>query len=333
MFDAFVLAAGFGTRLRPLTATLPKPLVPVCGVPMLDWAVDALIRSGLRRVLVNAHHAPEPLLAWAAGRPGVEVSVEADILGTGGGLRLVRDKLSPRFVVVNGDVLHTVDPQRLLDAVIPGGCALALRRDPAAATYGPVAMDAEGSVVTLRSYAGPEPVGEVTSDSHFTGVWAADRSILDDVPEGFADVASTAWRTLLPARRLRGVLTGGPWLDVGDPHGWWAANLAVLRGEVDLGVDPFLRAEAGLDVAGRSKGVRPDGVEVHGAVWIGEGARIARGAVLRDAVIGPGAVVGRTRVERSVVWASAIVEEALSDGAVGPSGERLAFGSQRDIRP
>lgn len=333
MFDAFVLAAGFGTRLRPLTAALPKPLVPVCGVPMLDWAVDALARAGHERILVNAHHAPEPLLAWAASRPGVEVSVEADILGTGGGLRLVRDRLAPRFVVVNGDVLHTVDPRRLLDAVVPGGVALALRRHPDAASYGPVAMDSEGSVVSLRTYEGPTPVGEVTTDSHFTGVWAADRSILDNVPDGFADVAATAWRTLLPTRRLRGVLTEGPWLDVGDPRGWWLANLAVLRGEVDLGVDPFRRADAGQTASGGGKGSRPPGVQMHGAVWIGEGARIAPGAVLRDVVIGPGAVVGSTQIERSVVWASAVVEEPLCDGAIGPSGERLAFGSERDIGP
>ncbi|MCA9495193.1 MAG: NTP transferase domain-containing protein, partial [Myxococcales bacterium] len=118
MHQAFVLAAGLGTRLRPLTEHRPKPLVPVCGVPLLSWSLALCARHGLRDVVVNAHWLAEQVEAWSGEREGVRVTVvtEREILGTGGGLRNVADALAERFVVLNGDVLHAVDLGALLGA-------------------------------------------------------------------------------------------------------------------------------------------------------------------------------------------------------------------------
>lgn len=313
MIDAFVLAAGLGTRLRPLTDRLPKPLVPVCGSPMLDYALAACHAHGLRRVLVNAHHLAPAIVAWAASRPDVEVSVELpDVLGTGGGLRRVADRFGPRVAVVNGDTLCDVDLGALVAAVPDGGAALALRPDPveAAERYGVVAFDDEGAIVDLKGMARAEPVGAVRRDCHFTGIHALDRRVLDRLPEGFSCIVRQGYLGLVPARRVRAVVHPGAWLDVGDPAAYLDANLAVLDGAVRLALDPWARA--GWSGDGRP----PGGGAVTGRCWVGLDAEV-RGAITRS-VVGVGATVpaDATLVD-CVVW----------DGVEVPPGrwERTVF--------
>lgn len=319
MFDAFVLAAGFGTRLRPLTEHRPKPLVPVCGVPLLSYALAHCARHGLREVVVNAHHLAHQLEPWAGEREGVNVaiSVEPDILGTGGGLKHVAGRLAERFVVVNGDVLTDVDLSALRAAVPAGGAAMALRAVPGAGGYGVVAADAGGTVVHLTSLA---KAGEpVRTDTHFTGIHAMDRAALDRVPEGFACVVRTAYTALVPERKVVGVLHEGLWLDLGTPSAYFDACFAVLDRKVRPPLDPFPRA-AWARSGGYAMGDREaiatarveddawigTGAEVSGArirhSIVGEGARLARGVDLVDCVVWDGVTVGPGRYERAIFY-------------------------------
>ena len=116
---AFLLAAGFGTRMRPLTERRPKPLVPLCGVPLLDQSVALLKRHGHRCAVVNAHYLSDAIVEWAGSQDmGLHVSIEApSILGTGGGLVAARDHLDDQFVVVNGDVACDVNLGALSDSL------------------------------------------------------------------------------------------------------------------------------------------------------------------------------------------------------------------------
>lgn len=313
MHTAFVLAAGLGTRLHPLTAHRPKPLVPVCGVPMLSYALAACARYGLTDVIVNAHWLAEQIEAWAGEREGVRVMVSTerpDVLGTGGGLKRVEPLLAERFAVLNADVLHDVDLGALLAAVPDGGGALVLRPDPTDADrYGHVSADAEGVVVRMREFAAAEPIGALRTDTHFTGIHAMHRDLLADAEPGFSCILRTAYTRRIGRRVVRGVRYAGPWLDVGDPASYLATNLAVLRGEVRLSLDPLARGVA-----------PPAGVEVRGPVWIGPGAEIAAGAVLDHAVIGAGARIGPVHVARSVVWDGVSLAEPLFDGVAFDGG-------------
>lgn len=328
--DAFVLAAGLGTRLRPLTAHRPKPLVPVCGVPLLAYALAVCARADLRRVVVNAHWLAEQIEPWAGAREGcaVEVVVERpEILGTGGALRRVRHELAERFVVLNADVLHDVDARALLEAVPDGGAAMALRPDPEEAPrYGVVAADAAGVVAELTTLARAPAEGPVARDTHFTGIHALHRDALDLVPEGPACIVRSAYARLVPDRRVRGLRYAGPWLDAGDPVAYLEANLAVLDGRVRLALDPFARAAASVDAAGAARGALPGGASIEGPVWIGAGATIGRGARLRRCVVGAGAVVPPGAVlEDAVVWDGvaappALVRAIAHDGGVLPVG-------------
>lgn len=307
---AFVLAAGLGTRLRPLTEHRPKALVPVGGAPMLDWALAHLRRHGHDRVVVNAHHHAAALVAWGRDR-GVEVSVEREILGTGGGLRHARPHLAERFVVVNADVLSDVDLGALLARVPAGGAAMALRaHGDAARSYGVVAADASGHVVRLVDVARAEAQGPIAADTHFTGLHALDRAALDLVPDGFSCIVRTAYRALVPQRRVAALRHEGTWIDVGDPAAYLAANLAVLGTRVPLPRDPREGA-AWARTARGEVGVRPVGVEVEGAVWMGPDVRLGRNVHLRDVVLGEGArVAADARLARCVVW----------DGVAVPAG-------------
>lgn len=326
MYDAFVLAAGFGTRLQPLTHHLPKPLTPVCGVPLLAYSLAGAASTGLTKVVVNAHHLAETLAAWEGDREGVRVALsveQPDILGTGGGLQKVASKLNKRFVVLNGDVLHDVALSALLAAVPEGGGALALRAHADAARYGVVAADATGTVVRLSSVARAEAVGAVDESTHFTGIHAMDREALRRIPaEGFACVVRTAYAALVPARMVAGLRHHGLWLDIGDVPAYLEANLALLRGVLGAPIEPMARASFGR------RGGRPWGdarvvekAEVEGDLWVGEGAEIGR-ARLCDSVVGEGALVETGATLREVVvWAGTRVPAGdWRRGVWGPFG-------------
>jgi len=322
-----VLAAGLGTRLRPLTLHRPKPLVPVCGVPLLAYSLALCARHGVHRAIVNAHWLAPQLEAWQGEFEGVRVTVcteQPDILGTGGGLKRVADQLARRFMVLNADVLHDVDLGALMQAVRLGGAAMALRPDPVnAPRYGIVASDRSQTVVQLTSLATAVPEGEVQRDTHFTGIHAMDRDALSLVPDGFACVVRSAYTDLVPRRLVGAVRALGFWLDAGDPAAYLDANMQVLDGGVRPALDPFTRAGFAIDGDGRVYGdvalVR--GVAVQGPVWIGPGARLSPGSRVQRSVVGAGAVVpSGSAVINSVVWSNAEVPRALAAGSVVHDG-------------
>ena len=132
------------------------------------------------------------------------------------------------------------------------------------------------------------------------------RNLLADAEPGFSCILRTAYTRRIGRRVIRGVRYHGPWLDIGDPRAYLDTNLAVLRGEVPLALDPHTRSVA---VAAR----------VEGRAWVGEGAEVHPDAVLCDAVIGAGARIGPVRIERSVVWDGVTVDHPLADAvAYGP---------------
>lgn len=302
MNTAFVLAAGLGTRLRPLTDHRPKPLAPVCGVPMLAYSLALCGKHGFRDVIVNAHWKAAQIERWAGEHEGVHVTVstEPELLGTGGGLRAVRERLAERFVIVNADVLCDVDLRELIDFVPEGGACMALRHHAVdAARYGVVAANADGVIVRLTTVATVPGERAYTNDTHFTGVHAMDRSTLDRVPAGPQCIVRTAYKALVPERKVRGLDHEGLWLDIGDPAAYLAANLAALAGDLDLPLDPFARQGDRSVLAGAT---------VEGRVWVGKDVQVGRGVTLRNVVLGDGArVADGSDLTDCVVWDGASI--------------------------
>jgi NDP-sugar pyrophosphorylase family protein len=301
---AFLLAAGFGTRLQPLSLSRPKPLMPMCGIPMLDHALAHVRAHGHTEVLVNAHHLWEQVAAWAEQR-GVGLQVELpEILGTGGGLRAAIDRMADSFVIVNADILSDVDLTALQASMPDDGAAMALRPDPDWESIGPVLRDASGTVVRISTVV-PSEAGK--PGTHFTGVHAMSRSSVMRVPDtGLQCVVRTAYKELVPAGAVGSIVHTGAWVDVGTPEAYLQANLDVLHGRVRAPVDPWAVGTRGPGDSWVGQGAVMEG-ELTGCV-VGAGSTIPAGARLKDCVIWDGCVAPAEDLERAVVYDDGVLQ-------------------------
>jgi mannose-1-phosphate guanylyltransferase len=293
---AFLLAAGLGTRLRPLTLHRPKALLPVCGAPMLDHALALVRAHGHRSVLVNAHHLWEQVAAWVVTRtaPGLQLAVQVelpDILGTGGGLRAALPGLADPVVVLNADILCDVDLGALRAAVPVEGAAMALRRLAPGESITPAEAQA-GRVVAIGGIVGrvASEGGEGEAGTHFTGVHAMSKAALARIPEeGEQCVVRTAYRALVGAGLVAALPHGGTWIDIGRPADYLRANLDLLAGRVATALDPWTLGERGPGGSFVGADARLEGAV--DACVVGAGARVPPGARLRRCVVWDGVEV------------------------------------------
>lgn len=229
--SAMLLAAGFGTRMRPLTDNLPKPLIPVGGTTLIDHALDRIVAAGIAEAVVNLHYRGAMIRAHLAGRaiPRIRFSEEApEILETGGGIRQALPMLGDGpFAVLNADtVWQGPEPFAALVAAWDGeamdGLLLLVPRARAEAHGGPgdFALDAPGGP--------PRPRGDAaTAPFVFAGAQIlAPRAFEGTGPGPFP--LRTVWDRLRAAGRLRAIVHDGGWVDAGTPEG-------LARAEARLG--------------------------------------------------------------------------------------------------
>ncbi|MBI5444827.1 MAG: NDP-sugar synthase [Deltaproteobacteria bacterium] len=326
---AFVLAAGFGTRLRPLAEELPKPAWPFFDVPLAAHVLRLLHRSGVGEGVVNLHHLPDllqdALTPWVPEGLRVHWSREAEILGTGGALAGWRAFLAQgSFLLANGDTYQEID----LDAMERfhrerGGLAtLALRRLPAG-DAGPIETDAEGRIVRFLS--SRLPGAGTGTPCEFTGIHCLEPEILEHLPPGPHCINAQVHAKLV-ARGER--LFGFPvpdrafWSDLGTPERYLGSHRDLLAsGRVPPG-------RPGTVILGRER--TAEGGDVVGPSYLGRGARVEEGAVAGPfAVVGSGAVVAcGTRLEESVLWPGATTKrgDVLGRTILSASGRSLRVG-------
>jgi MurNAc alpha-1-phosphate uridylyltransferase len=222
-----VLAAGLGTRMRPLTDNRPKALLPVAGRTLLDRAIDACAAGGTRRVVVNVHHFADQMRAHLAARaePAITISDETDaLLETGGGVVRALPLLGPDpFFAVNADSIWTGAPPcaQLAAAWRDDADALLLlvRRTDAIAYTRPGDFD-------LGPNGAPRRRAGETAEFVYTGAQILHPRVMEDAPAGPFSM-NLIWDRLLAAGRLRVVVHLGGWVDVGTPAGLAAAEAAL----------------------------------------------------------------------------------------------------------
>jgi NDP-sugar pyrophosphorylase family protein len=285
----FCLAAGAGTRLLPLTRVTPKPLLAPAGRPLVDLAVEALKAAGATRVVVNAHHGAELLIAHLAGRPGVEVVAEPALLGTGGGLvnaahlGLVGDGDDPVLVTAADHVVTPADLAALAGFLDRSGAPMAAGLLPAAASAFPLRLD--GTRVA-RDPAGPW-------DS--AAAYAVRAGLLCRLEPGPASLVGRVLGPLLDRDQLAGLPFQGPAADAGTLDRLLAVSAGLLGGRWPYELPPGRLARGAGDgpvfVAEGAK-TYPTAV-LAGPVVLDAGSVTGAGAVLRRTVVGPGASVGR----------------------------------------
>lgn len=274
------MAGGMGTRLRPLTARRPKPMLPVAGRPVMEHIVRLLARHGFREIQTTLQYLPECIQAhFGDGRRwGVAMRhhVEREPLGTAGGVKALMTDLGDweeTYVIISGDALTDVDLTRLVRFHRERGAlvTMALRQVEDPSQFGVVEVDGRGRI--LRFQEKPAP-GTAFSNLVNTGIYVIEGRALAAVPTGLPwDFARNLFPLLLErGEPLYGCLVPGYWCDIGTPASYLQANWDCLTGRV------------AVDMPGRYAG---DGI------WLGEGVRLGEDVRLEGpALIGDGAVVG-----------------------------------------
>lgn len=287
-----VLAAGFGTRLRPLTEERPKPLLPLGDRTLLEHILERFAAQGFDEVVANAHHLVPTFRELAASLTGLTAIVEeASILGTAGGIAHARAWLEGPVVVWNGDVVTALDLRALLAGTPDDGLALAVAPRPKG--EGTVGIGAGERVVRLRG----ERFGEELRGGDYVCVAGIGRARLAALPEQGCLIGDVALPLLRAGLAVTTFTIDGPWEAPGDS------------------IADYLDANARW----LSRHAGPGGSFVH------PDARVDAGVELVSSVIGAGArVMGRGRLERAVVWPGASARAPLSDVVVTTRGRVVA---------
>ncbi|MEI8082682.1 MAG: NDP-sugar synthase [Actinomycetes bacterium] len=324
MLEAVMLVGGKGTRLRPLTQTYPKPMLPVAGVPVTQHQIARAREAGVGRIVLGTSYQAEVFSDYFSDGSefGVDLRyvVEDEPLGTGGAIRNVAVALDSGpddpVIIFNGDVLTGVDLVALVQAWrdAEADVAIYLTRVSDPRAFGLVPTDADGRVVAFLEK--PQTPEEIVTDQINAGCYVFRRSVIDEIPPGrVVSVERETFPALLGrGAKVIGVVDDGYWLDLGTP-------LAFVQGSRDLvtGVAPSPE----IPVGGLESLVLSGAAIADDAV-VGEGSTVVRGArvgaraqvsgsvlfddcmlgedvVVQDSVIGRSAVIGPRTVLRGVV--------------------------------
>ncbi|MGZ4711800.1 MAG: sugar phosphate nucleotidyltransferase [Acidimicrobiia bacterium] len=327
---AVVLVGGAGTRLRPLTYTTPKPLLPIANVPFVERQLDWLAAYGVDEAVLSLGYLPEAFTEHFAderyGDMKLRFVVEHEPLGTAGGIRFAAEGINERLIVCNGDVLTDLNLAEFVAFHEARGAeatiSLTQVEDPSA--FGVVPTRADGEVI---AFVEKPPRDQAPSNWINAGTYVLEPSALATIPArlNVSIERETFPRMLERPGRLFAMRSDCYWLDIGTPAKYFDAQLDVLAGRV--GLPPT-----------------PDAVEVATGVWtepgahvdatatvvapalIGRAARLEAGARVTRSVVGAGCVVARDAVvEDSVLLPGAVVAAGalVTAAVVGPGDVRL----------
>lgn len=332
--DAVLLVGGQGTRLRPLTLTTPKPMLPTAGVPFLTHLLARARDAGVDHAILSTSYKPEVFEGYFGDGSAFGLRItyvtEVEPLGTGGGIRNVADKLRGEdFLVFNGDVLSGVDLKALVAAHREGQADVTLHLtevdDPRA--FGMVPLDADGRVVAFLEK--PQRPEDIVTNRINAGCYVFAPSVLDRIaPDRVVSVEREVFPALLADEaRVLGFVDSSYWLDLGAPA-------AFVQGSVDLVLD---RIASSAVPGGRAGGVLvlPSAqvsadARITGGTTVGAGTAIGAGAVVDgsvvfdDVVIEPGATVRASAIGRG----AHIGAGSVLDGAVVGDGARIGAGNE-----
>jgi NDP-sugar pyrophosphorylase family protein len=349
---AVVLVGGEGTRLRPLTLTTPKQMLPIVGVPMIERVLAPLAAHGVDEAVLSLGYLPDAFMsaypdAVAAG-VRLTYAVEPEPLDTAGAIRFAAEKagVDATFLVLNGDVLTDLDVSALVAFHRERGAegTIHLHPVPDPSAFGVVPTDESGRVLSFieKPRRADAPTNLINA-----GTYVLEPSVLDRIaPDRRVSIEREVFPAMVPDGRLFAMADGTYWLDTGTPAsfvqaqhdllegrrgdppspgarrigpGLWVTGSPVVAGEVGptCWVGEAALVEAGSRIEGSAIGpgcVVEPGARVIGSVLL-DGARVAAGARVEGSVMGPGSIVGERCAVRPV--------SVLGAGVVVPSGTEV----------
>ena len=319
---AVVLVGGQGTRLRPLTDTTRKDMLPLVDRPLLAYTFEHLGRFGVDRAIVSCGYLPDQIRSTfddGYGDLSLEYAVEPEPLGTGGGIAFAARGLEGSFFALNGDSLREADLSELVHFHRSTGAKATILLTPVAdpSRYGLVRVAGDGRVESFLEKPRPE---EIDTDLINAGLYVLEPEVLELVPEGRAvSIEREVFPRLAQEGAVYGVALAGYWLDVGTPESYLQAHRDVLERsfptEVGNALGPdFTLVDPTAEVHPDARLVPPVYVGPHAVVEagaragslavLGEGSRLAEGSVVENAVVG-----ARSRIAAGSVVVGSIVGE------------------------
>ncbi|MCX6651233.1 MAG: NDP-sugar synthase [Methanomassiliicoccales archaeon] len=308
--QAVILAGGEGTRLRPLTNTRPKPLLPVLGVPCVEYVISSLANAGVEQIFIACGYRSEDiLLVLGRGeRLGVDIELayEKEPMGTAGAVKLLEDRLEGTFVVGSGDTLTDADLGALIDFHVGHGAeaTMGLTEVERPEQFGIVGVGADGRIERFKEKPRRE---EVFSRVINAGTYVLEREVLDLIPAGRKyDFSRDLYMDML--QRGRGLFASpliGYWKDIGRPSDLFLANMdmASRRGNPSAHGPVAGKAPSEAAVVGPAffgKGVRAQGSQVKRSA-VGSGCSLGRGAVLEDCLLLDRVAIGQGTTLRGCI--------------------------------
>lgn len=323
--EAVILSGGLGTRLRPLTYTRPKPLLPIANRPMLAHLLDRLPET-VDHAILAAGYRIEDIREWVDENPHrVDVTVveETDPLGTGGAVKNVEDEITGPFLCFNGDVISSAPLEAMIEAREEADAmgALALWEVDEPQHFGVVELDDDR---ITRFVEKPAP-GEAPSNLINAGTYCFSEEILDRIePDTKVSLETEIFPNLLEDdETLLGVPFEGHWVDCGRPEVYLDAHEILLEEDVCVGEDARMNGETATWACVGDRGRVEAGATLERSV-VYEDARVEAGAHLENTIVGRGARIGRN---------AHLVDTVVADGLAVEEdahlvGERVGGGKQ-----
>lgn len=322
--QAVILVGGKGTRLRPLTLSVPKPMLPTAGLPFLTHLLSRISAAGITRIVLGTSFKSEVFEQHFGDGSKMGLSItyvhEAEPLGTGGGIRNVLSELTAKTILVfNGDVLCGTDVRSIIGTHQTAGAEVTLHlvrvSDPRA--FGCVPTDSEGRVTAFLEKTQDPPTDQINA-----GCYVFNRSVIESIPAGRpVSVEREVFPGLLAeGRHVQGHVDSGYWRDMGTPEDFVRGSADLVRG---IASSPALHGHRGEFLVHEGAAVGPGALLIGGTV-VGRGAEVGAGARLDGAVIFDGAVIGAGAViERTIIgFGTRVGPRALiRDGVVGDGAD------------
>lgn len=323
--QAVIMAGGFGTRLRPITCNVPKPMAPMANRPMLSHIIELLKTHGFSDLTMMLYYQPEVITGYFGDglKMGVKIRYlkpEAD-LGTAGSVKFAQKNLPGTFLVISGDVLTDFDLKKAIDfhTKKKAMATIVLTRVANPLQYGVVITDNEGKI---ERFLEKPSWGEVFSDTINTGLYILDPSVLDLIPPDKPfDFSKELFPLLLKENKpLYGYIAEGYWKDVGNHEEYRLGHQDILDGKVKINIDGKKTRVGGKEICVGEGTVIAEDVEVDEQVIIGRNCVIDKGVQLSRSVIGNNVRVrARAQVIGSVLWDGVTLgtEVRLKEAVIG----------------
>jgi len=312
---AVIMAGGFGTRIQPLTSSLPKPMIPLFNRPIMLHIVELLKSHGITDLVMLLYH--QPMIIKNFFRDGSEFGVKItyvtplEDMGTAGAVKCAEKYLDDRFVIISGDLLTDFNLNKIIafhaDNAAKATITLTSVKDPL--QFGVVITDKEKRIIQFLEKPG---WGEVISDTVNTGIYVLEPEVLQYIPEGENfDFSQDLFPLLLEKNEpLFGVPAKGYWRDIGNTDSYREAHHDIFKNRVTVRIDEAKQEFAGKDLRIGADVQLDDSVNLSGTVVIGDNTQIIGHPMITDTVIGRNCTIeDGARLSRCVVWDNVYIKK------------------------